>query len=120
MQIIELELSQDSFFCPVTGHHIQGAQHFEPSPAMVAGWHSEIIDEPLALEDPVKDPWDAYVKKVDEADEGYDIKEFLRGIKNENLVCFEITTGGMACGPVWSTVWFVIDFNYEESSIEES
>ena len=112
MQIIELTLSHDNFYCPVTGHYIQGPEHFEPSPAMVAGWHSDIMDEPLTLSDTFAPAYNKFVEDLDEDDFVYDenLENFLKAIDAENLVCFKLNTSGIACGPVFSTVWFVIDF----------
>ena len=116
MKIIELNLSHDNFYCPVTGCHIQSEEHFEPAGALVAGWHSEILNEPLVLKGKFQAKWDEYVAKQDEAEDFLNISEFLNSVENENFVCFEITTREIACngGPVDSTVWFVIDFDFRK------
>lgn len=56
-------------------------------------------------------PWEAYVSKQAESDEDIDVAGFLRSVDLSNWVTFEITTCGMACGPVWSTAWTVLDLN---------
>ena len=38
---------------------------------------------------------------------------FLQSLDRPNWVAFEITTCGMACGPVWSTAWTVLDLSGE-------
>jgi hypothetical protein len=40
--------------------------------------------------------------------------EFLKAYKAPTWAVFEITTSGMACGPVSSTVWMVVDLDPEE------
>jgi len=114
MKIIELNLSHDNFYCPVTGCHIQGNQHFEPSPAMTGGWHSDIIDEPLIVTGLLKTKWEEYIEKIETKDECIDIIDFLNSVNSDSLVCFEISTSGVSCGPFATTVWFVIDFNFSE------
>lgn len=76
-------------------------------------WHCEILDEPEINHSELEQLWKEYVSKTDQADEFLEVPDFLASVSFENLVCFEITTHGMACGPVSSTVWFVIDMDYQ-------
>ena len=43
------------------------------------------------------------------ADDGPDVVAFLQGLQRPNWVAFEVSSFGMACGPVWSTTWTVLD-----------
>jgi hypothetical protein len=116
MQIIKLNLDNDSFYCPATGQHIQGPQHFEPSPALVAGWQSDYLEEPLVIKGPIAEQFKAFCKKLGEEESYFDedLEKFLLSVETPNLCCFEISSSGIACGPHSSTVWFVINFDYQK------
>lgn len=118
MQIIELNLSHDNFYCPVTGQLIQSKEHFDPSPAMVAGWHSDIMEEPLTLSDELASAYEKFVEGMEEDNFINDetLEDFLKSNDAKNLVCFKINTSGIACGPIFSTVWFVVNFDYHSST----
>jgi hypothetical protein len=115
MQIIQLELSHDNFFCPATGQRITGPQSYEASPAQVGMWIGEIITEPEIASPELDAQWTRYEEQLSD-DGGVDIENFLRSLNMPNHVCFEITTSGMACGPVSSSVWYVINMDTAESS----
>ncbi len=57
---------------------------------------------------------------VDEYDElNDDLREFVRALEyDERLLALEITTSGMACGPVSSTDVFAFDYGLVESEAE--
>lgn len=115
MQHVQLDLSHDNFYCPVTGFHMLSKDHYEASPATLfvypedAGefeWYSQELEE---LEFTVNTH-----EIVDECEDGLsEIERFLLAIQDKpNLVVFTITTSGIACGPVSSTVHIGIDMNY--------
>jgi len=116
MQIVSLDLNHFDFFCPVTGTRILGAgEGFIPSAAAKGSWYSEIIEEPEICDSKLRSLWDSYVEKQDQDDEFYDANEFFTAINEPTWVAFEITTSGMACGPVSSTAWVVIDMDAAEA-----
>ena len=47
-------------------------------------------------------------------DEFLDVAPFLQRVELPGWVAYEITMGGMACGPVWETTWTVLDLNEQE------
>ena len=115
-----LHLSHFNFFCPATGAQILGDELCDDSVPTVMGYWVD-----LALEDPVlKNPdlaaaWDDYstiyaAKYEDEMPGSDELIEFLKAYKAPTWAVFEITTSGMACGPVSSTVWMVVDLDPEE------
>jgi hypothetical protein len=53
--------------------------------------------------------WAAHIAIQDAADEGVDVVAFLKSVDQPGWVAFEITSCGMACGPVSSTTWTVLD-----------
>jgi len=121
MQLIKLDLQHNNFFCPATGHHIVGPEHYVPSPAMVGMWHFEVLEDPCFFDDNLQEAWDTYWNDLDE-DDLPDVPEFLEKMEasekggdiSPNWVCFEITTRGMACGPTCEVVWYLIDMDYQE------
>ena len=110
MQIIDLELDHNNFYCPVTGSKILSEDSFDSCPSLQGLWtnHSE---EPETLQGELEKLWKVYLEKLDE-DDFHDVPEFLKSVDNNDFVAFAVTTGGMACGPVSSTVWLVIDMNH--------
>ena len=114
MQIVPLELDHDAFFCPVTGQQIFGNDTFQPSAATRGIWHSMAIEDTAEISDPeLAEQWQAYMERQQAEDEFLDLDEFLRAVDKPKHVCFSLTSGHMACGPVWVTVWVVIDMNYD-------
>lgn len=117
MHHVQLNLDHDNFFCPVTGFHMLSEEHYEPSPATLfvyiedAGefeWYSRELEK---LESTVNTE-----EIEDECEDGLsNIERFLVAIKDKpNLVVFTITTSGIACGPVSSTVHIGIDMDYSK------
>lgn len=112
MQTVKLELDHSNFYCPVTGQLITGDQVFQASPATVFTYVSEVGEfEQITPE--LKELWDSVEAEADEDDFDIDLFEkFAEKIEDDAIVCFEITTFGMACGPVSSTVRIAINMNY--------
>jgi hypothetical protein len=116
MNVIDLNLDNRNFHCPVTGARIYGDGFLHPSPATRGIWIHEVPDEPVGLADELEKPWTDYGEAVEAEDEWYDPDDFLKGLERENWVAFCITTTGFACGPVWETVWIAIDMNHRAGS----
>lgn len=112
MQQIELNLSHHDFYCPVSGKQIVGTETpFEPSEATLFCFLDEIREFQYA-EKWIEDLYNDYMEQTDNDHlEAFD--ELLHAIskKHFNAICFSITTSGMACGPVSSTVHFGIDMD---------
>ena len=115
MQIIDLDLSHEDFFCAVTGRQIRSDEFYEPSPAMVFA----IIDVVGEIE-PLTDAMQNLLDEVTaQCEEPCDIEEaFLQRVQDDpassSYVGFRITTCGMACGPVSTTALLVIDMEYRD------
>jgi hypothetical protein len=113
MQQVELDLAHDNFFCPVTGERILGPESFAPSPATAfvftpESGEFETIQEGLAEIDRKVN-----TEEVMEEDPWGRFDRFCKELKGRpDIVVFSITTRGMACGPVSSTVHIGIDMNY--------
>jgi len=124
MQYVQLELTHENFFCPVTGHHVVGPDTpFTPSKAMLGLWH-DFCSEADIYDRRLREQWDEYVQACKKKRQVADVEKFLRNVMdNFPYVCFEITTEGMACGPMSFTRWFVFnmdfDVDYEEDEDED-
>ena len=114
MQIVSLELDHDNFHCPVTGQQIFGDDTFHPSPATRGVWHSMAIEDTTNVADPdLAERWRAHMDRKEAEDGFLDLDKFLRSVDKPNHICFSLTSGHMACGPVWANVWIVINMNYD-------
>jgi hypothetical protein len=118
MQIIQLELGHLNFYCPATGEPINEANNTcnETAKSLQGFWVNEIIYEPHFNNTELEKDWNNFViifekEKEDEYLEPSDLLTFLEKYDHPNWVVFEITTTEFACGPISSTVWFVIDMN---------
>ena len=110
MQIVELELSHFTFYCPVTGRQICGVEvgMDESVPSLMGFWEDEFLDKPIINNPELKIDWDKYYKSTDRRELSDGFEKFLRSISAPQWLVYKITTYGMACGPMSSTVWFVI------------
>ena len=112
MQRVELDLNHIDFFCPVTGHQIFGDELFEPSAATRFVYNAS-IGELVCGDDELQGIFDEACEaaaKTDHEEGSFEL--FLKAIDDPALAVFSITTGGMACGPVWNTNVIGIDMNY--------
>jgi hypothetical protein len=118
MQIIELERDDWNFHCPATGRLVFSDDGEPNTPALRGSWCHEVPDEPMHLAEELQPLWQAHLEAQAAARDDADVVGFLRSLERPNWVAFEITTFGMACGPVWSTTWTVLDLG--EASEQES
>ena len=123
MQIVNLHLNHYNFFCPATGEFIllENEPINEEAQSLMGYWQSDVISEPCIMNSDFQDAWDAYIQDGDGDEEDEDkespgweeVEAFLEKYKNPNWVVFCITNRGMACGPVSSTAWLVIDMDVQ-------
>lgn len=127
MQKVVLDLSHEYFFCPVTGQLIKDDHTYQPSPATMFTFVDD-VGEFETLHPDLQEKWDKVKEQAEheEEDEGDYIgtedlfDRFLEQVNNPSLVCFIITTRGMACGPVSSTVRIGIDMDREPDEMEDT
>lgn len=112
MQLVKLDLNHDNFFCPVTGQVIlNGEEAFHASPATIFCYVDEVSDFETISEE-AKSIFEKLVIDEDEDSADEIFEKFASTYADNNIVCFVITTSGMACGPVSSTVRVGIQMNY--------
>lgn len=76
-------------------------------------WVSEVLDEPVISDANLKKAWDNAVRESDGAN-SLILKKLLREYAAPNWCAFEVTTSGVACGPVSSTAWIILDLDVEK------
>ena len=120
MQIIELELSHYNFFCPVTGEYIikEGEPVNDEAVSLMGYWINEVIDEPFIKNAALKKGYDMFLLSEKEENKDFyfnyeELEKFLSTLGAQNWVTYKITTKTMSCnnGPIWETVYFVIDMD---------
>ena len=116
MQIIELKRDDWNFFCPATDRPVFSEDGNPNTPALRGCWYQEVPEEPQHLAEELKPLWQQHLEAQAAAEEGADVVGFLRSVERPNWVAFAITTFGIACGPVWSTAWTVLDLSRSEAS----
>ena len=117
MQLLELELDHLNLFCPSTGEFIlledEGVN--EEAESLKGYWVDEVMYEPFIKDKKLQQAWDLFIEKYEEEHADFpdykEIEAFLVDYPQPNWVIYKITTCGMACGPIWSTVWTLIDMN---------
>ena len=130
MQEVELDLSHNNFFCPVTGQQITGDDFANPEVPSIRFIYLPEIEDFETIHPDLKPLADRIRKKIaakqekdeDYCEEFFDLfKEALKKAKaNRSLVIYSITTSGIACGPVSETIHIGIDMDYEvEDEIDE-
>lgn len=109
MQIIELERNDGNFFCPSTGMKVFHDDGEPLAPSLRACWCAVEPSEPIHLDEELAPQWEAHLESQLHADDGPDVVAFLQALQRPNWVAFEVSSFGMACGPVWSTTWTILD-----------
>jgi hypothetical protein len=125
VQYVELDLQHQNFYCPATGaclcHDDPDKVEFLESPmdapSCQAFWVGEVLHESMDESDfkdeAFRQAWTKFEEQFEEDYWGIDeLRDFLKSYPAENWATYEITTSGMACGPVSSTVWWVLDMDY--------
>ena len=111
MQLIQLERDDWNFFCPASGERVF-KESGEPSASTIRGsWCDAVPEEPLVINQELQPLWEDHLAQLEEADEGPDVSVFLKGLDWPGWVAFEITSYGIACGPVCKTTWTVLDLS---------
>jgi len=136
MEIIQCspEMEYDRMYCPSTDEVIFAPDYEEineGAEAFIAYWHGEVLDEPSITDDRLEKAWIEYFEKWDELMENLDaweaVEKFLSDYENPSWIVYECTFHGMACGPVATTVYYVVkadteielDPNYDEEATEK-
>ena len=114
MNYCSFNLSHFNLFCPATGQVICSPTEMNEKAKSLRGfWISEVLDEPVIPDPKLKKVWAKLVRGVDLVDRT-SLEKLLREYPEPNWCTFEVSTSGMACGPVSTTAWFVLDLDVEK------
>jgi hypothetical protein len=109
------EMSVDRMYCPSTDELIFAPDYEEineSADAFIAYWHGEVLDQPEIKDTKLKAAWDKYFEKWDELYEELDpfeiVEKFLKSYRNAKWKVLKCTFHGMACGPISTTVYYVV------------
>ena len=112
-KIIDLEFQGDppNIYCPVCGTVIH-AEGKEPSCEHVVFSYLCDIGEFIYLAPRIEDMASKLIEKAEDDDLDYEaqIEAILEKLSSKSILCFSITTTGMACGPTSSAVYVAADF----------
>ena len=86
-------------------------EEFIPSPAMQFCYLDDIADFQFA-QDFIQEAYDQCLEDFDDDPLNAFNKMAGKSFLDNDYVCFSITTSGIACGPVSSTVHYAFDMNY--------
>jgi hypothetical protein len=111
MQILTLEHGHWNFFCPTTGQAVYKEDEAGINAESFRGcWSGDFPSEPIDLAPELQTAWESYAATIEEdGDASFDVPAFLKGLDLPGWVAFEVNSFGMACGPVWTTSWTVLD-----------
>lgn len=123
MQRIHLNNNILRFYCPVTGNQILSEEDFNPSPAMLFCYNDGYLQHVDDCIYPLLEKFD-----IDLKEPYMEYNDFAKLISQEinsdvlhsEVILFEITFSGIACGPSSSTTYIAIDMCYlSPEDIEE-
>jgi hypothetical protein len=108
MQELQLNLVHQNFYCPVTGDSILSDDRYQPSSATVFTYLDEVGDfQDLAPE------FEPLVDELCVLDDDHSLFErFKKRLNDDKIVCFSITTRGMAGGMEHLRIRIGINMNY--------
>jgi hypothetical protein len=110
MQIIELELEHDVFYCPMTGEQIVSENEYIGPSAATEFIITDAADEFEYATDEFKQIYDDARNKLEFPSMDEVFQAIIdSGKASTDILCFAITT---SCGPMSMTVYFGIDMNY--------
>jgi hypothetical protein len=114
MEYTEFDSSNYKLYNPVIGDTIVDEWCNDDSESLIAYWIDEVFSEPIMNNPVFRKAWEDFSEKYCEENEDDDpdyevLGEFLRDYENPQWKVYEITSCGMACGPVSTTVWMVVD-----------
>jgi hypothetical protein len=116
MKYDHIEMHSGRMFCPSTNEEIFTLDDLVPineqAKALIATWCSEYIDEPVFNHEGFRDNWESFLNKNKKQDVEFMLSdflyEFLVDYEESCWRVFEISTSGFACGPIYSTEWYVV------------
>lgn len=111
-----LNYSLYQMYNPKTGEIIVGEECDDDAKSLKGYWLGGFLDEPHFNDETLRTAWEDYFEKLgnDNSDSinTWDVLDgFLEEFDNPEWKAYEITSYGIACGPVSSTVIYIVDEN---------
>lgn len=114
MQTLKIDLGfstePPAFYCPFTGENLLDNDGFEKAAHnMLIAIVWTVPYEPFHAREEILEKYiDLYAEREKDPNEESNPTKILESLlKNTNCLNFEVTYGGMGCGPVWETLNFV-------------
>lgn len=109
--------SFDQFFCPACGKPIlEPEQSFEGPQCQHVEWvYHSAVGEFIFAQPAVQTRIDELNQEAEDDDDLDLFEELQKRWGSSTKVVFNVSTGGMACGPIWETVSFGLNFVSDES-----
>lgn len=74
----------------------------------------DVPDSMMGCDDSMFTAWESYYESLSE-EEDWCLVEILGSWKSNEFIALEVTTRGMACGPVINTAYYIISATYESN-----
>lgn len=90
---------------------------------LIACWVDMVVEEPEINNESFKADWETFAAKYEEENKGlsdFDILDkFFEEYDSFDWVVYEISNGGISCGPGSGTAWFVVDKDIIVEELDE-
>lgn len=108
--VVDLEWQGDlpEFYCPVCGKAVTTENG--PSDDICGHVKFLYVDEVGEFEF-IDSNYESLLKEFDYESDDDQIEFLMKKVKSESAIAFNLTTSGIACGPVSSSVTYGVDFN---------
>jgi hypothetical protein len=114
MKIYRLDYSNYKMLNLTTGEVIVEEECNDDAKSLKGYWIGDFLNEPIINDDKLKTAWETFVENFNKDNRGtpfcWDaLDKFLEVYDNPSWIGYEITSSGMACGPIGYTVVYIVD-----------
>jgi hypothetical protein len=114
MKIYRLDYSNYKMLNPTTGEVIVEEECNDDAKSLKGYWIGDFLNEPIINDKALKTAWETFVENFNKDNCGtpfcWDaLDKFLEVYDNPSWIGYEITSSGMACGPISYTVVYIVD-----------
>jgi hypothetical protein len=114
MKICSFNYSNFKMFNPITGEVIVEEECRNDAKSLKGYWLCDLLDEPVINEDKLRTAWEDFMENYIKDNQGIPfswdaVEKFLENLDNPLWIAYEVTSTGIACGPVSFTDVFIVD-----------
>jgi hypothetical protein len=113
MEIYSFNYSNFKMLNSTTGEIIVEEECHDDAKSLKGYWIGDFLNEPIINDESLKTAWEAFVENFNKDNRGSirwdDLDKFLEVFDNPSLIGYEITSSGLACGPIGYTVVYIVD-----------